>query len=114
MSACLRAWSQLGGPEELGNDAALYDPRYDHARQSVLETLKTMPPNVWFELSLVRPFAMPGYGACVDESRLIFGTAAPRNDPVVEIEHFNANWPVAEHRGTYGENLRALLTEVRP
>ncbi len=75
--------------------------------------LEIAPPNVWFELSLVRPFAMPTYDGTVDEGRLIFGTSAPRNAPGVELEHFDRTWPIAEHPGTYGQNISALLAEVR-
>lgn len=75
--------------------------------------LDVAPPNVWFELSLVRPFAMSTYDGTVDEERLIFGTSAPRNVPAVELEHFNRNWPITDHPGTYGQNITALLAEVR-
>jgi len=75
--------------------------------------LQASLPNVWFELSLVRPFAMSTYDGTVDEPRLIFGTSAPRNAPAVEVKHFNRHWPIADHPGTYGQNITALLAEVR-
>ncbi len=49
LSACLEVWSQLGGHEGLGGEAARYGPRYLHARQMVLAALKTLPSNVWLE-----------------------------------------------------------------
>jgi uncharacterized protein len=72
------------------------------------------PQNVWFELGLVRPFAMSAYGQIADEGRLVFGTSAPRNDPIIEIEQFDRHWPIADHPGTYGDNLAELIAEVRP
>ncbi|MFN3761609.1 MAG: helicase-associated domain-containing protein, partial [Anaerolineae bacterium] len=47
--ACLEAWSQLSGSEGFGSRADRYQPRYAHARQSVLAALKTFPPGVWVE-----------------------------------------------------------------
>jgi hypothetical protein len=71
-------------------------------------------PNIWYELSLVRPFAMPTFDGTVDEARLIFGTSAPRNHPAIELEQFDRDWPIADHPGTYGLNIAGLLAEVGP
>ncbi len=49
LSACLEAWSRLGGHGGSGSDVATYGPRYTHARQAVLAALKALPPNVWLE-----------------------------------------------------------------
>jgi len=75
--------------------------------------LQTAPANVWFETSLARPWAVAAYVKMVDESRLIFGSSAPRGDPAYELEHLDTFWPVAEHPGTYGGNLARLIEEVR-
>ncbi len=56
---------------------------------------------------------MPAYGALIDESRLIFGSSAPRNDLPFEVQQFDRHWPIAQHPGTYGDNLARLLAEVR-
>jgi hypothetical protein len=50
MQACLEAWPQLSGPKDLGSEASTYSPGYPRARQVVLEVLKTLPPDVWFEV----------------------------------------------------------------
>jgi predicted TIM-barrel fold metal-dependent hydrolase len=68
--------------------------------------------NIWFELSFVRPWTIPTYAKLTDESRLIFASAAPRNDLRFELEQANASWPIKEHPGTYGGNLARLLAEV--
>jgi predicted TIM-barrel fold metal-dependent hydrolase len=70
-------------------------------------------PNLWYELSFVRPWAAASYGGLTDESRLIFGTSSPRNDMAFELRQLQALWPVAEHPQTYGGNLQRLLDEVR-
>jgi predicted TIM-barrel fold metal-dependent hydrolase len=70
-------------------------------------------PNVWFELSFVRPWAIPGYAKLSDESRLIFASGSPRNDLSFELEHANRHWPIADHPGTYRDNLQRLLSEVQ-
>jgi predicted TIM-barrel fold metal-dependent hydrolase len=74
--------------------------------------LRHAPPNLWFELSFVRPWGLPAYAALIDESRLIFGSSAPRNDPAHELRFFNESWPIAEHPQSYGDNLARLLQEV--
>lgn len=76
--------------------------------------LKMKLENLWYELSFVRPWAIPGYAAKGDEARLIFATSAPRNDPAFELQQANRFWPIAEHPGTYGGNLLRLLSEVTP
>jgi predicted TIM-barrel fold metal-dependent hydrolase len=69
-------------------------------------------PNVWFELSFVRPWSIPGYAKLSDESRLIFASSSPRNDLRFELRQADRHWPIAEHVGTYGETLQRLLSEV--
>jgi predicted TIM-barrel fold metal-dependent hydrolase len=70
--------------------------------------------NLWFELSFVRPWAVPGYAKLTDESRLIFASSSPRNDLRFELDQLRSCWPVDEHPGTYGGNLARLLSEVTP
>ena len=50
LSICLAAWPRLEGQEDFGSDADKYGPRYRHARQAVLDTLKKLPPDVWLEI----------------------------------------------------------------
>lgn len=71
-------------------------------------------PNVWFELSFVRPWAVANYGKLTDESRLIFASSAPRNNLNFELRQLQQWWPIANHPATYGGNLQRLLAEVRP
>ena len=73
---------------------------------------KAAPENVWFELSLVRPFTVSAYAGMVDHGRLIFGTAAPRNHPAFEVRQLAEYLPTAEHADLYGGNLGRLLSEV--
>ena len=49
LSACLQAWPRLDSQEVMRRDIAQYDPRDDHARSKLLQTLKTLPPGMWFE-----------------------------------------------------------------
>jgi hypothetical protein len=49
LSACLQAWFKLKRWGELDDASVRYYPRYAQARQSVLEVLKALPPNVWLE-----------------------------------------------------------------
>ncbi len=49
LSAILEAWPKLSGLKELGDEAATYQPRYNQARQFVLDMLKTTPANAWVE-----------------------------------------------------------------
>ncbi len=70
--------------------------------------------NLWFELSLVRPWAVAGYAKLTDEARLIFASSAPRNDLRFELDQLRPCWPADQHPGTYGENLGRLLAEVTP
>ena len=70
-------------------------------------------PNVWYELSLVRPWVTKQYLELVDPSRLIYGSSAPRNDPVFELTQFNEYLPTGDYPQVYGQTLADLLTEVR-
>jgi uncharacterized protein len=74
--------------------------------------LKDPPENVWFELSLVRPWNAAAYVRQSNRERFMFGSAAPRNDPVFETAQFNAHLPIAEYPDVYGGNLVSLLTEA--
>lgn len=69
-------------------------------------------PNLWFELSFVRPWTVPNYAKLTDESRFIFASSAPRNDLGFELRQLAAEWPIERHPGTFGGNLARLLGEV--
>ncbi len=73
--------------------------------------LKAIPANVWLEVSFVRPWVVPAYAALVDETRLVFGSSAPRNSLAFELRHLDEHWPIAAHPGTYGGNLARLIEE---
>jgi predicted TIM-barrel fold metal-dependent hydrolase len=68
--------------------------------------------NVWFELSLVRPWAAAGYVKLGDRRKFLFGSSAPRNDPAYELRHLGRFLPVEEYPDVYGGNLAALLGET--
>jgi predicted TIM-barrel fold metal-dependent hydrolase len=84
----------------------------DHA-WDMPAVLRLKLPNVWYETSLIRPWAVPNYGNIIGEDRLIFGSSAPRNVPGFELEHADKHWPRAQHPNTYGPNLAKLLSGVR-
>lgn len=65
--------------------------------------------NVWYELSFVRPWGSPAYLGTSGGRRLIFGSGAPRNDPVFELREFDRAIPISEHPDTYGKNLLTVL-----
>jgi predicted TIM-barrel fold metal-dependent hydrolase len=73
--------------------------------------LRSGQENLWFELSFVRPWALPTYASLADESRLIYASGAPRNDLQFELDAFNRVWPIEAHRKVYGANLATLLGE---
>lgn len=75
--------------------------------------LKAAPRNVWFELSLVRPWNAAGYVNASNRTRFMFGSSAPRNDPAFELSQFNEHLPIAEYSDVYGGNLARLLAEDR-
>lgn len=68
--------------------------------------------NVWYELSLMRPWAVVEHIKHVDRSRLIFGSSAPRNDPVFELQQFAKHLPIEEYPDIYGHNITRLLEEA--
>lgn len=74
--------------------------------------LRSTAENVWFELSLVRPWAAVEYARAVDRRRLVFGSSAPRNNPAYELQHLKELLPMADYPDIYGGNLAALLAEV--
>ena len=82
---------------------------YAHDMRAVFQAA---PANVWFELSLVRPWGMAAYGALLSTDRFIFATSTPRNDPVFEVREFGRHWPLDEHPATYAGNILALIGGV--
>jgi predicted TIM-barrel fold metal-dependent hydrolase len=74
--------------------------------------LKAAPDNLWFEVSLARPWSVAAYDAILNRPALIFGSSAPRGDPAYELEQLSHYLPVAEHPGFYGANLAKLLGEA--
>jgi uncharacterized protein len=81
---------------------------YAHDMPAVI---RVAPQNIWFELSLVRPWAAAGYVKAGDRSRFLFGSAAPRNDPACELRHLSTFLPIEEYPDVYGGNLAALVAE---
>jgi predicted TIM-barrel fold metal-dependent hydrolase len=66
-------------------------------------------PNVWFELSLVRPWVVPHYVETAGGERCIFGSSAPRNSLPFELQQFDATLPIADWPDVYGGNLARLI-----
>jgi uncharacterized protein len=82
---------------------------YAHDMPAVL---KAAPKNLWFEVSLARPWSVAAYAAILDRPALIFGSFAPRSDPAYELDQLSRYLPVAEHPDIYGGNLAGLFGEV--
>jgi predicted TIM-barrel fold metal-dependent hydrolase len=82
---------------------------YAHDMPAVLQCGLT---NVWFELSLVRPWVVADYCELGGFSRLIFASSAPRNDPNLELQYFRRYLSIDTHAAIFGENLRRLLEEI--
>lgn len=66
-------------------------------------------PNLWFDVSLCRPWVVPSFAPLVDKSRLMWGSSAPRNDPGYELRASDAVWTIKDHPEFYGGNLATLL-----
>ncbi|MBN2294898.1 MAG: amidohydrolase family protein [Pirellulales bacterium] len=79
---------------------------YSHDMPAVFSVA---PKNVWFEISLVRPWAMASYKEMADPSRFIFGSYAPRNDPRLELQYLNREMPRERYPQVYGDNLLGLF-----
>lgn len=70
--------------------------------------------NVWFEISFVRPWAVPRYLELAGPGRLMFGSGMPRNDLGFELQFLDSILPIRDHPGLYGRSLQRRLEEVRP
>lgn len=68
--------------------------------------------NLWYDLSLVRPFAASDLLDMVSPDRLIFGSLAPRSDPALELRHLGNYLPISEYPQIFGGNIAALLHKV--
>lgn len=80
----------------------------DHA-YDLRAVLESKPDNIWFDMSLMRPWAFDALAGVGDESRWIFGSSAPRTDFALEVEHFKHHWPIRLHQRAYGRNLLNVL-----
>lgn len=66
--------------------------------------------NLWFETSLARPWASASYAKMGDcRTKLIFGSSAPRNDPLFELEQCDKHLPIQDYPDVYAGNLMELL-----
>ncbi len=84
----------------------------DHALDMIPIAARQLGSNLFLETSLVRPWALPSYLELAGADRVIFGSAAPRNDLAFELEQAQSLLPLQEHPGFYGKNLRRILGEV--
>lgn len=64
--------------------------------------------NVWYDLSLVRPWAAVNYHTMAGD-RTIFASSSPRNDLKFELEQFAKHMPIDENRDFYGGNLLCAI-----
>ena len=86
----------------------------DHAWDMRVVLTNHRTPNLWFELSFVRPWVIHTLGNIVGDDRLLFGTSAPRNDIGQELSEMNRSWPIEKNPNTYGGNIARLVAEVKP
>lgn len=80
---------------------------YSHDLAAVL---KCDLPNLWYDLSLVRPWAAADLVKRGGGSRAIWGSGAPRNDPGFELVELDRLLPRKEHPDVYGANVMKLLS----
>jgi uncharacterized protein len=71
--------------------------------------IEAAPDNLWFDISLARPWGVAAYVMMLGRQAMIFGSSAPRNDPAYELGQLVKYLPVAEHPDVYGGNLARLL-----
>jgi uncharacterized protein len=77
------------------------------------DVIRLASENVWFEVGLLDPWAAAQYTRIGDRRKLIFGSSAPRSNPVFELQALNARLPIKDYADVYGGNLSALLAEVQ-
>jgi predicted TIM-barrel fold metal-dependent hydrolase len=65
--------------------------------------------NLWFELSFVRPWVVPGYVELAGSSRFIWASSAPRNLPKFELEQLGRFLSPDRYPDIFGGNLCQLL-----
>ncbi|MBN2311625.1 MAG: amidohydrolase family protein, partial [Candidatus Hydrogenedentes bacterium] len=76
------------------------------------DAIRLASENLWFEVSLLDPWAVAHYAKAGARSRLLFGTSAPRSHPPFELEALGAMLPIEEYPDIYGGNLAALIAEA--
>ena len=81
----------------------------DHAWDMTTVLTNHRLPNLWFELSLVRPWVVPNYIRIAGSDRFIWGSSSPRNDPEFELAQLGRFVPIGEYPEIYGGNLCRLL-----
>ena len=67
--------------------------------------------NLWFELSFIRPWAIPSMLDTCGSDRFVYGTSAPRQSQAFELHYLKQKMPIEDYPGPYGGNLRRLLGE---
>jgi predicted TIM-barrel fold metal-dependent hydrolase len=77
------------------------------------DAIRLASENVWFEVSLLDPWAAAQYVKIGDRRKLIFGSSAPRSNPVYDLQALRAMLPIEDYTDVYGGNLAALLAEVQ-
>jgi uncharacterized protein len=76
------------------------------------DAIRLASENVWFELSLLDPWAAAKY-AKLNRRKAMFGTSAPRCNPVFDLNALRTKLPIEDYPDVYGGNLAALLAEVK-
>jgi len=74
----------------------------------MMAVVRGSPRNLWFELSLARPWAAASYVHSETRGRVLFGSGAPRNDPAFELGQLEKYLPLSDHPDVYGANLLRL------
>lgn len=65
--------------------------------------------NVWYDTSLVRPWAVDEYVRIAGSERFLFASGAPRNDVAFEMCQLERFLPRERHPDIYGGNLARLI-----
>lgn len=86
----------------------------DHAYDMAPILRSHRSENLWFELSFIRPWAIPSMLEFCGSDRFVYGSSAPRQSQAFELRHLTKFMPIEDYPGVYGKNLLRLLGEEEP
>jgi len=77
------------------------------------DAIRLASENVWFEVSLLDPWAAAQYAKAGNRQKVLFGSSAPRSNPAFELRSLMSMLPAQDYPDVYGGNLAALIAEIR-